>query len=333
MILITGATGLVGANLAMQLLEKETSVRCIYRKKENQLKTKALFELHKKSQLFSKIDWIQADILDVPALEIAFEDVVYVYHCAALVSFDPADEQKLRKTNIEGTANIVNLCIAKNIKKICHVSSIAALGDKKEHETFIDENSDWNPEKNHSDYAISKYGAEMEVWRGYQEGLPVVVVNPGVILGSGFSDSWSISIFSAVKKGLPFYTSGSTGFIGVIDLVVVMQSLMESSISGERFCIVSENKNFQELTATIAACYKVKKPSFYMPKNLSYIGAFLDRVLSILNIRKSNFSKQIAIAAHTKDLFSNQKTIETLDFKFTPINSVIATIIQQNNSI
>lgn len=333
MILITGATGLVGANLTMQLLEKEATVRCIYRKKENQLKTKALFDLHKKSQLFSKIDWIQADILDIPTLEIAFQDVEYVYHCAAIVSFDPADEKKLRKTNIEGTANIVNFCIDKKIKKLCHVSSIAALGDKKEHETLIDENSDWNPEKNHSDYALSKYGAELEVWRGYQEGLPVVVVNPGVILGAGFSDSWSISIFSAVQNGLPFYTSGSTGFVAVDDLVSIMQLLMGSSISGERFCIVSENKSFQELTATIATCFKVKKPSFYMPKNLSYIGAFIDRILSVLNIRKSNFSKQIAIAAHTKDLFSNNKIIETLDFQFQPINSVIATIIQQNNSI
>ncbi len=333
MILITGATGLVGANLTMQLLEKETTVRCIYRKKENQLKTKALFDLYKKAPLFFKIDWIQADILDIPALEIAFQDVEYVYHCAALVSFDPADENKLRKNNIEGTANIVNLCIDKKVKKLCYVSSIAALGDKKDHETLIDENSDWNPEENHSDYALSKYGAELEVWRGYQEGLPVVIVNPGVILGSGFSDSWSISIFSAVGNGLPFYTSGSTGFVAVIDLVSIMQLLMESAISGERYCIVSENKSFQELTATIAAGYKIKKPSFYMPKHLSYVGAFLDRILSVLNIRKSNFSKQIAIAAHTKDLFSNDKIIETLDFQFLPINSVIATIFKENNSI
>jgi dihydroflavonol-4-reductase len=333
MILITGATGLVGANLAMQLLEKEDSIRAIYRNLESQQKTKALFDLHNKSNLFSKIEWVQADILDIPALEIAFNNIDYVYHCAALVSFDPNDEEKLRKTNIEGTANIVNFCIVNNVKKLCHVSSIAALGDKKEHENFIDEATEWNPENNHSDYAISKYGAEMEVWRGYQEGLQVVIVNPGVILGSGFMDAGSNEIFSIVKKGLRFYTKGSTGFVVVSDLVAIMQSLTQSSISGERFCVISENKNFQDLTSKIAAVYKVQKPKFYAPKHVTRFMYYLDWITSNLKIRKSTFSKHLEASLHTVDLYSNQKIIETLAFKFESIDLSIETIINQNKSI
>ena len=179
MILVTGGTGLVGAHLLLHLLENgEEKIRAIYRKSKQIEKTKSLFELYKKSDLFSKIGWIQADILDVPSLENAFEEVDYVYHCAGLISFNPDDENQLRKVNIEGTANIVNFCIDKKVTKLCHVSSIAALGNLTQNQTIITEETEWNPEVLHSDYAISKYGAEMEVWRGQQEGLQVVIVNP-----------------------------------------------------------------------------------------------------------------------------------------------------------
>lgn len=333
MILITGATGLVGANLAIQLLEKEQTIRAIYRSIESQKNTKKLFDLYKKTNLFDKIEWIQADILDIPSLEIAFKNIDYVYHCAALISFDPADEEKLRKTNIEGTANIVNFCIEKKIKKLCYVSSIVALGDKKQHEQYINEATDWNPEKNHSDYAISKYGAEMEVWRGYQEELSVVIVNPGVILGAGFIGKGSNEIFSIVKKRLFFYTKGITGFVAATDLVLIMQKLMESSISGERFCVVSENKNFQDITFKIAEAYNIKKPSIYATRLLTGFATHLDWILNFLKLRKSTFSKQIETSLHSKDIYSNLKIIETLNFKFLSIDSCIINCINQNNSI
>src|SRR3970040_1476971 len=215
MFLVTGATGLVGAHLVLHLIEIGESVRAIYRNLESIQKTKDLFLLYKKESFFKKSDWCQADITDVPSLEIAFENVEYVYHCASLISFDPKDENLLRKTNIEGTANIVNCCIAKAVKKLCFVSTIAALGDLKENEKIITEEAEWNPEKPHSDYAISKYGAEMEIWRGQQEGLETVIINPGVIIGHGFWEQGSGLLFKKVANGLSFYTKGITGFIAV----------------------------------------------------------------------------------------------------------------------
>lgn len=178
MVLVTGGTGLVGSHLLLHLIENGENVRAIYRTKNNIQKAKSVFELYKKEALFEKIEWLEADILDVPSLETAFINVDYVYHCAALISFDPKEEEALRKINIEGTANMVNFSIALGVKKFCFVSSIAALGDLAPHETYITEETDWNPEKPHSDYAISKYGSEMEVWRAHQEGLDVIIVNP-----------------------------------------------------------------------------------------------------------------------------------------------------------
>ncbi len=155
MILVTGGTGLVGAHLLLHLIENgEVKVRAIYRKSEHITKTKLLFDLYKKADLFSKIEWIEADILDIPSLEIAFQNIDYVYHCAACISFNPNDENQLRKVNIEGTANIVNFCIDKNVKKLCHVSSIAALGDLNQNQTIITEETEWNPEVLHSDYGF-----------------------------------------------------------------------------------------------------------------------------------------------------------------------------------
>lgn len=184
MILVTGGTGLVGATLLLHLTENEAKVTAIYRNLSKTERVKTFFKHQNKSQNFDKINWIEADILDIPSLEKAFSNIDTVYHCAALISFDPKDEALLRKTNIEGTANIVNFCIDKKVKKLCHVSSIAALGDLKEHEKIVSEATEWNPEVFHSDYAISKYGAEMEVWRGFKEGVEVVIVNPGVVFGS-----------------------------------------------------------------------------------------------------------------------------------------------------
>ena len=260
MVLVTGGTGLVGAHLLLHLVENGDIVRAIYRNITSIKKTKALFLLYKKESLFENIEWVQADITDVPTLEMAFENVKYVYHCAALISFDPKDEDLLRKTNIEGTANIVNFCVAKTVEKLCYVSSIAALGDLKENEEIITEEAEWNPEKQHSDYAISKYGAEMEIWRGQQEGLDTVIVNPGIIIGPGFLDQGSGMLFKKVANGLSFYTKGVTGFIAVPDVVRITIQLMKNEYSNERFTLIAENLIFRDLLNAIADSLNVKRP-------------------------------------------------------------------------
>jgi dihydroflavonol-4-reductase len=331
MVLITGASGLVGSHVAIYLLENGENVRAIFRDSKSKEKTKSIFNLHNKSHLYSKIDWIQGDILDIPSLELAFENIDYVYHCAAMISFDPKDEEKLRKTNIEGTANIVNFCLSKNVKKLCYVSSIAALGDLLPHETIITEETEWNPEKTHSDYAISKYGAEIEVFRAQQEGLNVVIVNPGVILGAGFFDSGSGEIFTKVKKGLKFYTNGTTGFVAVSDVVKIMFQLMKSDIQGERFILVSENVTYKNLLQTIATEFGVKKPSIQVTKWITILAYKLDWIMSNVFLQKRKLSKDMAQSLHSLDLYSKQKIVQTLDFDFEKVSTTIKKTIELQN--
>jgi len=326
MILVTGGTGLVGAHLLLHLIENEESVRAIYRNLESKQKTKDLFSLYKKTALFEKIDWIQADIIDVPSLEIAFEKAEYVYHCAALISFDPKDEHLLRKTNIEGTANIVNFCIAKAVKKLCFVSTIAALGDLKENEKIITEEAEWNPEKPHSDYAISKYGAEMEIWRGQQEGLETVIVNPGVIIGPGFWEQGSGLLFKKVANGLSFYAKGITGFIAVPDVVQVAVRLMKSEHSNERFTLIAENISFRNLLNSIADSLNVKRPSIHASPLLVNILYRIDWFFSNILGKKRKLDKAIANASYAQNWYSNEKIKTALSTEFLDIHQYIKDI-------
>ncbi len=330
MILVTGGTGLVGAHLLLHLIESRSigseKVRAIYRSLASMEKTKSLFATYKKESLFDQIEWVSADITEVPSLEIAFQNIDTVYHCAALISFDPKDEDALRKTNIEGTANIVNFCIAFGIKKLCFVSSIATLGDLLPHEKFTTEETEWNPEKPHNDYAISKYGAEMEIWRGQQEGLDVIIVNPGVILGPGFREQGSGQLFTKVKNGLKFYTLGSTGFVAVSDVVRMAHQLMQSEIKNERFTLIAENSVFRDILNSMADALGVKKPEIHAKPFFMEMLWRLDWFVSNVMQQKRKLSQTTAKASYSTTIFSNQKIKDTLKTDFINIHQYIKEI-------
>ncbi|MEG1229351.1 MAG: NAD-dependent epimerase/dehydratase family protein [Flavobacterium sp.] len=330
MVLVTGGTGLVGSHLLLHLIENGENVRAIYRTKNNIQKAKSVFELYKKEALFEKIEWLEADILDVPSLENAFINIDYVYHCAALISFDPKDEEALRKINIEGTANMVNFSIALGVKKFCFVSSIAALGDLASHETYITEETDWNPEKPHSDYAISKYGSEMEVWRAHQEGLDVIIVNPSVILGpipkTKNKQQGSAELYLKVANGLSFYTLGSTGFITVDDVVKISRQLMNSEIKNERFTLIADNIVFKNILDTIAEVLKVKKPSIHAKPLFMNFLWMADGIFSTLFFQKRRLTKATAKASYSKNLYSNEKIKTALGTVFTDVHQYVRDI-------
>lgn len=323
MILVTGGTGLIGAHLLLHLLQSEDAVRAIYRNEDSIKKTKAFFALNNQPHLFLKIEWVKADIIDVPALELAFKDIDYVYHCAALVSFEPKDEMLLRKTNIEGTANIVNLCIAFKIKKLCYVSSIAALGETIAKDKIVTEKTDWNPELYHGDYAITKYGAEMEVWRGTQEDLDVVIVNPGIVFGRGFGYEGSGAFFQKVKKDFPFYTTGIAGIVSATDVVKAMHLLMCSDIKNERFSLVSDNITYQELINHISDLLHKKHPSIKVSKSSSILAWKLDSFVSLVTRKKRSFTRSIAQASHSKYIYDCSKIENTISFEFEHYQSFL----------
>jgi len=328
MVLVTGGTGLVGAHLLFFLLREGNSVRAIHRSNSNLLAVKEVFSyyLENPDVLYGKIEWVEANLNDIPALTEAFKRIDKVYHAAAYVSFNPQHFHKLKKSNIEGTANIVNLCLHFKVKKICYLSSIATLG-KENKESVITEEMPWNPDADNSVYAITKYGAEMEVWRGAQEGLDTVIVNPGVILGSGFWDSGTGALFSKVNKGLTYYTKGTMGFVDVRDVAKICIMLMESAIKNELFILVSENTSYKDLLTKIALEMDKKPPTKELKQWMLKCAWKLDKLRSILTGGKQQLFKSTANAIVSKKLYSNQKIINTLNYNFTSLDETIKYIV------
>ena len=317
MILVTGGTGLVGSHLLYHLALENDIIKAIHRKNSDLNAVKNVFRYYTDNfePLIQKIEWVEADITDIFAMEKAFKNVTEVYHSAAMVSFDPKDYKAMRKINIDGTSNIVNFCIDFGIKKLCFVSSVAAI-EKSFNNEIIDENEPWNNEMNNYGYAITKYGAEMEVWRGSQEGIPCVIVNPGVILGAGFWHNGSGALFSKIDKGLKFYSEGVTGFVGVKDVVSVMIQLMKSNILNERFILVSENKSFKDVFFLIADNLCKKRPSIKVTEFMSAVGWRLEKIRSVLTGKAPLLTVHSAKSIHNKHYYSSEKVKKALHYDF-----------------
>jgi len=327
MILVTGGTGLVGAHLLFTLLQKNKKVRAIYRSLESLENVKNVFSYYttRPNIIFDKIDWIKADVTQVPSLSNAFLGVQQVYHCAACVSFNPKDHTVLRKTNVEGTANIVNLCLANKVENLCHVSSIAALSNSAEGKSITEETS-WNPEENHSVYAITKYGAEMEVWRGIQEGLRAVIISPGVILGEGFWSQSSGIIFERTASGTKYFTSGSTGFVDVKDVVRAMIQLTDTSVSNEKYILVGTNLSYKSLLEKLAISFKTPRPTISIRKNSLVFLSFLERIAVFFG-RQQKLNKTMIRSLYTHRAYNSSKIEKQLGFKFTSIDDTLKRVV------
>ncbi len=324
MILVTGATGLVGTHLLVRLVRENQPIRALYRSEAKKEHAKKVFSYYVENDenLFDTIDWIKTTINDVPTLSDVFIGVTHVYHCAAKISFNPSHYKELRKINIEGTANIVNLCILNKIKKLCHVSSIATLG-KGTSNNHIDETATWNPEALNSVYAITKYGAEMEVWRGIQEGLDAVIVNPGIIIGPGFFDGGSGYLFKKIHEGMKFYTTGTTGYVAIHDVVNIMHQLMITHHSNERYILVGDHLDYKSAFSLIAEALGKPAPTTKASPLLLKFAYCFQSISHFLFRTKQSIFKSSIESAFSHSYYINDKIKDELNYSFTPIQKAI----------
>lgn len=326
MILVTGGTGLVGSHLLFKLLNEHKTIRATYRREKTLARVKHVFSYFSNNSeaLFNKIEWVEADINNIPQLTDAFVGVTHVYHCAAFVSFEPDKYRTLRNINIKGTANIVNLCVSNAVNKLCYVSSIAAIGHHNNPETLITETTEWNTEDDNSVYAITKYGAELEVWRGTQEGLNAIIVNPGIILGAGYWNGGSSgNLFKQVYNGMRYYVTGFTGYVDVWNVIDAMYKLMESNIKNEAFILVAENLSFKTFLYKTAEALHVKPPTKEAKPWLMALAWRFDWLSFKLFGKRRSLSKQAAKSAIRVTKYDNSKIKNSVNFEFKPINQSI----------
>ena len=319
-ILVTGASGLLGAYLIQELLHAGyRNIRAIKRPDSR---------LELLGDLVHQVTWVQADILDIADLDDAMQDIELVFHCAALVSFDPRRSKALMQVNVEGTANVVNAALAAGVKQLVHVSSIAALGRNQDHK-IIDERAVWTRSSWNSDYGLSKYLAEREVWRGMGEGLEVAIVNPSMILGSGRWEEGTGHFFSLIWKNFPFYPAGSTGFVDARDVARFMVRLTEVQAFGKKYILNSENLDYQHFFAAIAAGLGKKSPRFKVSFVLRLLAIPALYLLRWISQKEMYLTPQTLIQSSIPSAYDNSLSRLLPDFTYTPVGETIAAISAQ----
>lgn len=323
MIAVSGATGFLGAHVVCRLLQKGLQVRALKRAQSSMAEFEYIYSLlFTDNKAKQYLTWVDADVLDTPALEEALKGVDEVYHCAAMVSFSQKDKAQMMQVNVQGTANMVNLSLINGIKKFAHISSIAALGREKSG-VQVTEKSKWVDSKLNSNYAISKYKAEMEVWRASEEGLNVVIVNPGVILGSGDWHKGSCALFNMVYKGMPFYTRGVNGYVDVLDVADATIKLMDGNIFAERFILVSDNTEMKYFLDETSTLLNKNKPTIEVNKFLAELAWMGAAIAALFTGKKPNLTKETSRASLNKYYYSNQKIKDKIGFEFIPIEQTI----------
>jgi nucleoside-diphosphate-sugar epimerase len=313
--LVTGGTGFLGAYIIKNLVEKGILVRAIRRS------AKLPFFIN--PEIFNRVEWVEGDILDVVSLEEAMQGVDGVIHSAAFVSFYKSERQQMYKVNVEGTANVVNAAIDQKIPRLLHVSSVAALGRKTKSELVTEERK-WEEDKNNTHYAISKHKAELEVWRGFAEGLDGVIINPSTILGFGDWHSSSCAIFRSAYKEFSWYTKGINGFVGVEDVAEAAVQLWQSDISEKKFIVNTDNISFQHLFNTIAKEFKKKEPNREATTALAELAWRMEAVKAFFMGKKPLLTRETAKVARNRTRFDNTALVKALPgFNYEPLEKVI----------
>jgi dihydroflavonol-4-reductase len=327
MILLTGGTGLLGSHIAYELVSKGKKIRALKREGSSIALTEKIFGFYNSNPkpLLDQIEWVNGDVLDLGSLEDAMEGVTHVYHSAAVVSFNPKEKEKMLQVNIDGTANVVNIAMQAGVKKFCHISSIATLGFTID-DAPINEDVWWKNDPSNSWYAISKYGAEREVWRASEEGMDVVILNPSFILGPGDENKTSTEVFGAMKKGNSWYTLGENGYVDVRDVAAAAVKLMESEIKNQRFVLSATNLTYKDFFDKILVALGKPKTKHRAGKFSLAIGWRGEKLLCSLNGRNPRVTKETAITALQVNRYDGSRITKTIDFNYRDCDETIQEI-------
>ncbi len=319
MIYVTGGTGLVGSHLLYYLSREGHKIKALKRPGSDSRRLEKIFSHYDNNPaaLLKNIEWVEGDVLDYFSLEDSISEGDQVYHCAAMVSFNPSDHDQMMRINVQGTGNLVNACLKKDIAKLCFVSSIASLGRTSDGEV-VDERVGWKTSRNNSVYAISKYNAEREVWRASAEGLKVVIINPSVIIGPGRWDQGSAQLFEQVWDGLKFYSNGVNGLVDVRDVAQIMIKLMESDIDGERFIVNAESISYQKLFNEIAVNLGKKPPHIKVNPLITEIAWRIEKLKYLISGKAPLITKETARTANARYYYSSEKLLNAINHQYIP---------------
>lgn len=319
--LVTGATGLLGTHLLMELLSRGEQVRALVRPGSSRSSVADVFDFCGNS-LYSSIQWVEGDVLDTDSLEEAMTGCTHVFHCAAIVSYHPAERAEMYQVNTEGTANVVNVALLLGNIKIGFVSSIAAIGKAKNNEQ-VDEEAEWVENEMTTHYAITKQLSEMEFWRGIHEGLQGVAFNCGFIIGPGSFERSSPSMFRKINDGMRFYPPGGTGFIAVTDAAKCIVELTLGPITDERYLLVTENLSMKEVFQEVARALGKRVPDREAGKRILQLAQVAEWLKEKLTGKQALVTKETVKNASLRFYYDDAKLKKVMHFNPTPISAAI----------
>lgn len=305
-ILITGGTGMIGSYLLRLLIKRGFN---------NIVAThnRASFELVE--DIKDEIEWHRIDIAD----EVAFTDIIAgvdtVIHCAGMISLWPKEFKEMFRVNVNGTANIVNLCLLHNVNRLIYLSSIEALG-KEEDGSSISETTEWKEEVIHTKYAISKYYGELEVHRGHAEGLQTIIYNPALVLGAGLWNAGPMSMVHEIYNGLNYYPRGSLAMVDVRDLVkTIVDNIDNMQMDGNRYIVGSYNKKFKTLLNQLATNLEVNKPTKALQGSVAQFAIGLEKIKSVFTNSKPLINRESFLVADQTLSYSFDKLAAVYNYR------------------
>ena len=318
MIFITGASGLIGSFVCRELLLQGYSIKALKR---------TTTDLHLVQDIKDKIEWVEGDLLNVSEVGSYLERVKQVIHCAAFVSYDSKDEELMQQVNVEGTANLVNASLQHQIELFLHISSVAAIGKDKTSDTST-EATQWTDDKP-SAYARTKYQAELEVWRGWAEGLKTLIINPSLVLGPGDWDKSSTQLFKYIWQENRFYTNGLVNYVDVRDVAEITVGLLESEVAGERFIVSGGSISYKSLFELIAREMNKKSPSIRVNSSMIRLAVLFERLRSKISGTSPMITDELKQVSRNHHQYANDKIKNKLDFEFRSLEETIKWSCQQ----
>lgn len=335
MILVTGATGLLGTHIVCELLANQYEVMAAFRTEKSREKLANILRFYfpdSWESMFARLKWIQLDVLDLVEVEDAVKQCSEVIHCAALVSFHRRDFQKMIAVNRIGTFNIVNACLEFNTRKLVHISSTAAIGSERlpgNDSGSENETNKWSPNENASGYAVSKYSAEKEVWRGIEEGLNAVIVNPSLMVGAGDWNESSLKMLRTASEGFAWYTDGANAFVDARDVATAVRMLLESDVSAQRFLVTGQNAAFKDFFTEVARMTDAQPPRKKAGRFSTSLAWIFSGLSGSFTGKRPSITKETAASAHKVTRYSTDKIATQFPgFRFRTIPEMVENAVK-----
>ena len=307
-VLLTGATGFLGKHLLSELNSHGFGVTALCRNTPNS------------AAIIPGVRYVSGDIEDPLSLFDGFSGTELVIHAAALVSMNPADNHKMYQTNVIGTRNVVNACLRAGVKRLIHVSSVAALSGTKKNQV-LNEDGVWDGLN--AGYGYTKYLAELEVYRGESEGLEVAIVNPSIILGPGDAHRSSGMIFDFIRRGWPFALEGTANVVDARDVTQAIVQLADHPSSGERYILNGFTMNWSHLFTELAARTGRSIRYYEIPTGLA-TGALwvLEKFLKMIQ-KSPKITAHAVRMATSGNRYATDKIVRDLGFQFRSPESTL----------